>query len=1307
MTSAPEDAGWLPLTAAQRGLWFAHSLRPENPSLTTAEVVEVEGEIDVAALQRSHLRAYAEFEQLRVEVGLGPDGPQQRVRTVLPQPPALVDLSAQQDPAAAARSWLAQRMAVPFGLEGELVGSAVLRLGADRHWWFHAAHHLVIDGTGAQHLLRRIAELYAAEVAGLAAAPSAAPSLAALVADEALQDDELLDGQRAQWRALLGGGDEATAPGGVAGEPAPAARRVQVDLDPELVRALVVRARELRMPWPDLATVAVGTYLARMGGGTGTRIGVPLMNRTRPGRAPGPAARTVCTAVNVLPVRVLARGRVAEVVGTVSAELAFARANSRLRFEELTRMVGENGERLYGAQVNVLPFADALPLGESAGRVRNLSAGPVDDLTVCLRGNAARGRVSLEIDAHPRLWDERAVAGHLARLPRWLATFLHADDEVEVATLELLTPAERAELDGFNDTSRALPYRSLPQAFADQVALTPEATALRFGEEERSYRELAQRAGELADALRAGGVEAGEPVGIALHRGFALYEALYAVQALGAVYLPIEPGLPPARVEGMVADAGARWVLSDAEIAPTLPPGLAVLDVDQVPTGDSAPVGAVRELAEEAPAYVLFTSGSTGRPKGVEVGHAAIDNRLAWMQHQIELTPGSRVLHKTPISFDVSIWELFWPLQVGASVVIAAPDDHRDPRALARTLVEQRIDVVHFVPSMLRALLADPVARRIATGARLQALVCSGEALAPDLAADAAAVFGVGVTNLYGPTEAAVDVTCWECPATADEVPIGGPIWNTRCYVLDAEQRPVPIGVPGELYLAGVQLATRYVGAPELTARAFVTDPVTGERMYRTGDLASWRADGVLRYLGRIDHQVKVRGQRIELAEVEATLLDHPEVVDAVAAAVGEPERLVAWIVPAAPLADPAAFSQALREELRKRLTSAMVPTQIGTVDVLPLTVSGKTDRKAVARWALPVGDGRGAAPQSLLAEQFAALMGEVLGGGPLAADADFFDHGGDSLRALQVVALAEDRWGAELGVADLFTAPTPAALAERISAGAAGGSDVGDLLALRGGDGVPLFALPPAGGLGWCYSGLLRSLPSDQPLWAVQTPGLADGAPEPVADLQALARRQLAAIRSVVGSGPFHLVGWSVGGMAAHEVATLARAEGQEVGVVALLDAYPADQWHALGEPDEQEALRGLLRMAGAEDRVADDVELSRAELVEILAGTGSALAALPEQVLAGCLASVIDSARLVRTSQQSVGSHRVLLFAATAPRPESWLEPTGWRRLAGELQVHEIATTHGELVRAPAIDEVGRVLAELLTASPVLAVR
>ena len=541
-------------------------------------------------------------------------------------------------------------------------------------------------------------------------------------------------------------------------------------------------------------------------------------------------------------------------------------------------------------------------------------------------------------------------------------------------------------------------------------------------------------------------------------------------------------------------------------------------------------------------------------------------------------------------------------------------------------------------------------------------VVTSGEALTPDLVEGAARWFGVPPLNLYGPTEAAVDVTFWDCVPGEDVVPIGRPVWNTSCYVLDGDLRPVPIGAVGELWLGGVQLADGYVGRPDLTAERFV-ETAFG-RLYRTGDLAAWRPDGALRYLGRIDDQVKIRGQRVELGEVEVALTGVPGLS---AAAVGVvDDALVCWYA-VVEGADLDAVEGALRAAAAARLPASFVPAHWVEVPEIPVGTSGKDD---------------------------------------------FFALGGDSLRVLRLIADAETQLGLELSLADVFAHPTPAGLAALAGtgpadAGTSGGvrsdrerSDLAETLILRPvGDRPPLVLLPPAGGLGWCYASLLRSLPADQGVLAVQAPGIADGAPEPVADLDALAARQLAAIRGVVGERPFHVAGWSLGGMAAHAVARLAREQGQEVGRVVLLDAYPSDQWQHLAEPTEEEALVGILRLGGVEGLLPDDAAVDRATVADVLRRGGSALAAVPEPVLDGCIASVIEASRIVRTSRHGIVDGDLDVVVATAPRPERWLDADGWHPyVSGTVTVHPVDATHGDLVRRPVADHVGAILAGLL---------
>lgn len=1244
-TSASRDVGVaLPLTAAQRGLFFAHHLEPANPCLTTAEVVRFAQPVDPQRLSAAVKAAYTQFEQLRTTFAIGPDGPVQRVREPERIEMGVVEVADEH----AAQAWCEERLLEPLDISaGEVTRTALLELADGGCWWFHAAHHVVLDGYGAHQLLRRVAELYDG------AAPVPAVPLADLVAADPPADDD-----EAFWDDRITGMQGTVSPAGRECGPAPRALRTTIDLDPTVTS-------HFGRDWPNEFLASVGAYVARLTGAASTRIGVPLMNRVgHSGTLP--SADTVCTAMNVLPVTVPIDGTTSMTTAAVAADHAAVQAHPHPRQEDLARALRVRGDQLFGVQGNVVPFDPRLRFADVAGEVVNLSAGPVEDLAVCLRGTPGRGRtVRLEIDANPALYTAAEVDLHAHRIHAWLRTWLTADPDRPVADLPLPTADERdAVVARFNETAVERASATLGQRFADQVRRTPEAIALIDGDTTVTYAELATRAHRVAAGLVERGVGPGDVVGVALPRSTTLFEVIHGIALLGAVPLPLDPDLPAARSAAMAGDAGA-WVIVTAA---SVPDGEGTIEVHADP--DTA-------------AYVLFTSGSTGRPKGVVVGHRAIDNRLAWMQHQIPIGVGDRVLHKTPISFDVSIWELFWPLQTGATVVVAAPGAHRDPRVIAALVRDHRIDVVHFVPSMLRAFLDDQTASRHAT--RVRHVVTSGEALSPDLVRRAADVFGTAPINLYGPTEAAIDVTWWDCDPADAAVPIGRPVWNTACLVLDDRMRPQPIGVPGELWLAGIQLADGYVGRPDLTAERFVAAPpdldVPGGRLYRTGDLAAWRPDGALRYLGRTDDQVKIRGQRVELGEIEAAALP-----DAAAAAlVGD--RLVVWV---------AGDVGAARERAAARLPASLLPHHWQGVEVLPLTPSGKVDRAGlVAAWEPPTSTSS-TGPRTLTDQRTCAAFASALDRSHVDPDDDFFALGGDSLRVLRLIGLLEDDLGVTVRLRDVFAAPTPTALAARITRGA--DHDTGEVLTLRtGAPGVdPLILLPPAGGLGWCYATLLPDLPPDLPVHTIQAPGLTEGRPEPVHDLAALAKRQLTAIRTITGTGRFHVAGWSLGGMAAHEVAAQAHADGQPVGAVTLIDAYPADQWRDLPEPDQAQALQGLLRLGGLEAPAAD---LDLVTAVRLLRESGSAVGRLPERTLTGCLASVVEAARITRTSAHTVFNGDVTIVTATAPRPETWLDAEGWRPYVRSLDVRAVDATHADLVRRPASAEVAATLSAAMS--------
>ncbi len=603
---------------------------------------------------------------------------------------------------------------------------------------------------------------------------------------------------------------------------------------------------------------------------------------------------------------------------------------------------------------------------------------------------------------------------------------------------------------GWNDTGHPVARATLAALVEAQVARTPDATAVSYAGRGLSYAELDARADRLARVLAARGVGPERIVAVAVPRSLELVVALLGVLKAGAAYLPVDPDYPTDRIALLLADAAASCVLTTAEVAARLPAGPVLLIGDAAADGAAAagagPGGpGPRAAGPDDPAYVIYTSGSTGRPKGVIVTHQAIVNRLQWMQAEYRLGPDDRVLQKTPSGFDVSVWEFFWPLLTGATLVVARPEGHRDPAYLAELIRAERITTVHFVPSMLRVFLAEPAAARCAS---LRRVICSGEALPAELADRFARVLDVGLHNLYGPTEAAVDVTHWACAAggadAADgtvSVPIGRPVWNTRLHVLDAELRPVPVGVAGELYLAGAQLARGYLNRPGLTASRFVADPygAAGERMYRTGDLCSWRPDGALDFLGRADDQVKIRGQRVEPGEVAAVLLRHPAVAEAaVVARTDRPgqTRLVGYLVAVAGSVAPI---PELREQLARVLPEHMVPAALVPLDALPLTPNGKLDRAALPAPDRTAG-GAGAAPRSAAERLLCDLIAEVVGVEVVGLDDNLLGLGGDSIMAMQVVSRAR-QGGLLLTTRDVLRQPTVAALAAAATRGPAPGT--------------------------------------------------------------------------------------------------------------------------------------------------------------------------------------------------------------------------------------------------------------------------
>ncbi|MEU8806242.1 amino acid adenylation domain-containing protein [Streptomyces violaceoruber] len=778
------------------------------------------------------------------------------------------------------------------------------------------------------------------------------------------------------------------------------------------------------------------------------------------------------------------------------------------------------------------------------------------------------------------LFEPESVIRLIERYVRVL-TLLSGAPETRLGAVDLLDTAERRRvLSDWNDTAAEVPHTTVVELFRRQVVRTPDRTALAAGETELTYAELGARANRLARYLIDQGVGPESVVAVVFERTVDLVVSLLAVLKAGAAYLPIDPHYPADRIAYVIADSGAVCLLTGASMRErlhefelgadrrTAPP---VVILDDPAVVESLSGYADRDVEDgertaalhpEHPMWVIYTSGSTGRPKGVLVEHRAIVNFLMSMQDMFGLGADDRLLAVSTHGCDMAGFEFYLPLLNGTRLDLAAQEDVLDPWALREVIRSTGATVVHATPSLWRGLAADGEDPVDWTGIRA---MIGAEALPADLARTLLAKTPT-LTNLYGPTETTVWSTAKELRGQdADATSIGTPIANTQVYVLDDTLAPVAPGVAGELYIGGRGLARGYLGKPGLTAGRFVACPfgAGGERMYRTGDVVRWTADGELQYVGRSDDQVKVRGFRVELGEIEALLATHPSVAQAVVLVREDTpgdQRLVAYLVPNRDIDADAVDSlgKAARAIAQDRLPGYMVPSAVLVVDRLPLMPNGKLDRKA-----LPRPDSTGTAQESdanwavtSFETNVCAAFAEVLGVESVGVDDDFFALGGHSLLAVRLVERLKQR-GVSIVVRDLFAAPTAAGLLKRMSL-----SSVRDaldvLLPIRTeGSRPPLFAVHPAGGLSWCYMPLARYVPAGIPVYGLQARGV-DGACAPAGSIAEMAADYLEQIRSVQPEGPYHLLGWSYGGVVAHEMAVQLREAGEEVGSLVLLDQYP-----------------------------------------------------------------------------------------------------------------------------------------------------
>lgn len=1065
------DVQVLPVSFAQRRFWLLDQIDGAG-AYTIPLALRLAGALDTVALQRAFQLIVDRHEALRTLFAMDGDEP---VQVVLPR--LQVDLSIEDVASlpAAARDALVRERATTnanaaFDLSvGPLLRVSLLRIAPDDHVLLLALHHVVADGWSLGVLFEELRSAYTAFVNGGEA--DLAP-LPLQYADYSVWQRRAMDGRAAQqqlayWTERLrdvpvleletdrARPAEQTANGGKRESLIPRAIA-------EGMRALA--RREQATPYMAFLAAFVA-LLHRYTEQTDIVVGSITSGRLRPEVQP-----LIGLFVNTLAIRadVASDPSFAALLRHVRDRASEAYANQDVPFERVVDAVQPTRDRsrspIFQAAFQLLEgVAGELMLpGLAVTRVAGVKDTTKFELTLMLHPSPDGGLRSV-IEFNSDLFDPTTVDGMLEHFKVMLEGIV-ADPECAVSRLPVMSTRERTRvLVERNATTVSVPDALLHELIFEQCERTPDAVAVESDRENGdvatlTFGELGARAHALAAQLREMGVRRGDAVGVALERSCELMIALVGTLAAGAHYVPLDLDLPRERLRMMVEESKARVILAAArdladvrELSATavvFPVGVAAGATDDVPADFVHRADGHGTPADLA--YTIYTSGSTGRPKGVMIPHRAVVNYLCWMRSAYPVGLDDAILQKAPVSFDASIWELFLPLVTGARLVLARPGGHRDAAYLADVVARRRVTLLQLVPSQLAMMLEDGALRACT---ELRRIVCGGEALPITLLeALMREMPHVAVANLYGPTEATVYSTYWDLDRAHFDgtVPIGCPIWNTQVYVVDAAMQPVPPGVPGELLIGGRGVACGYAGRPDLTRERFVRLPVAGDALvYRTGDRVRWRRDGMLEYLGRADTQVKLRGHRIELAEIEWTLSQHAA-VRAAAAIVREDKpgdpRLIAYVTPSGlQLPDVAE----LRDAARARLPEYMVPSDIVVLDTLPVSANGKLDRRALpAPDATASPSGAPVLPRTPLEEQIAAVWRDVLGRDVVGVHDDFFALGGHSLLAMRAVARMSVVVPVPVTIGVLFRARTVAALAAFVTEQLAPPDELGQLLA-------------------------------------------------------------------------------------------------------------------------------------------------------------------------------------------------------------------------------------------------------------------
>lgn len=1050
LTKAQSTTDVHPLSFAQARLWFLDQLEKGNPAYNIAFAVRLQGAFEVTLLEQSLNEMVRRHEILRTTFSMVDGQPVQVITSSLRLSLPVEDYQnlPEVERESEVRHLMTQEARQPFDLtQAPLLRAKLLRLTQQEHIFILTLHHIIADEWSVEVFVREMAVLYKAFLAG---SSPPLPELSIQYKDftywqrQWLQG-EVLETQLSYWKQQLDG-VPAILPLPT-DYPRPAIQtyrgaRQSLELPQTVADGIVALSRQEGVTFFMVLLAAFQTLLYRYTGQEDVCVGSPIANRSR-----DELKGLIGFFVNTLVLRTDLAGNPSfrELLQRVRQVALGAYAHQDLPFEQLVEALQPERDASYTPLFQVaFVLRNALHLEEIPG----LTLSPLNvesetaqfDLSLVVERTERRLIAAFEYNTD--LFDAAAIARMLGHFQTLLLGIV-ANPQAKLSSLPLLTEAEKHQLlVEWNDTQADYPQDlCIHQLFEAQVERTPDAIAVIFENQQLTYRELNNRANQLAHYLQHLGVKPEVLVGICMERSLEMVVGLLGILKAGGAYVPLDPTYPKERLAFMLKDARVPVLLTQDKFANVLPEHNAkvvCLDAEWQALAHQSQDNPISGIAFENLAYVIYTSGSTGKPKGAMNTHQGLCNRLLWMQDAYPLTAADRVLQKTPFSFDVSVWEFFWPLIAGVRLVLAKPEGHRDSAYLVEAIAKEQITTLHFVPSMLQVFLEEP---SLDACSSIKRVICSGEALSIDLQERFFARLDAELHNLYGPTEATIDVTFWACQQGDKErvVPIGRPIANTQIYLLDRHLQPVPVGVPGELHIGGVGLARGYLNRPELTAEKFIPNLFKNSkfnRLYKTGDLARYLPDGSIEFLGRIDHQVKLRGFRIELGEIEAVLVKHPSVRDVVVLAREEDsseKQLVGYVVPNSagiPTTDE------LRSYLKERLPEYMVPSIFIWLEALPLLPNGKVDRRALPapEGVRPILAAVYEAPRSEVERAIATVWRDVLHLEKVGIHDNFFDLGGHSLLIVQVHSKLREIFNSNLSVVELFQNPTIAALAECIT---------------------------------------------------------------------------------------------------------------------------------------------------------------------------------------------------------------------------------------------------------------------------------